>query len=96
MADDVAIDFARMNQLVQLLSDADANITSVLAQLDSSVSLLDAQWSGAASEAYHRAHEEWARSLASMNGILSQAQLTAAAINERHQAAEKQVQRLWS
>jgi WXG100 family type VII secretion target len=96
MADDVGIDFARMGQLVQVLGDADKNIASVLEQLDGKVSQLDAQWSGAASDAYHRAHEEWAGSLASMNGILSQAQSTAATINERHRAAETEVQRLWS
>jgi WXG100 family type VII secretion target len=96
MADEVAIDFARMSQLVEILGDADARITALLHELDESVSRLEGQWTGAASTAYHRAHTEWSISLSAMNGVLGQAKSTAGAINERHRAAETQVQDLWS
>jgi WXG100 family type VII secretion target len=95
MTDGVQIEFGRMDQLVAVISDATHSITSDLGQLDRTVAQLGNEWSGVASEAYQKAHLEWAQSLTEMNRILAQVSSTTATITQRHRDTEAKIEALW-
>ena len=84
-----------MESLVQSIGSANAGIDSTLRALDDDVALLRGQWTGAAREAYDRAHAEWTTALSAMNGVLDDVRKATGEITARHRAAENGVKGIW-
>lgn len=61
---------AQVTELASQIRSGASGIQSQLDELDSEVSKLKAQWSGAAQDAYNTAHAQWTQSLQSMNELL--------------------------
>ena len=84
-----------MDETVNALGVANSNIAAALAALDSEVAKLRGAWTGAASDAYDRAHAEWVSAIDAMNQVLDHTRSTTAQITDRHRAAEKDVTGIW-
>lgn len=81
--------------VVSELRSAVRSIEGELATLDEEAARLRSSWTGEASAAYDRAHADWTRSLAALNGALDRAASAAESAVSRHLDARSEVARLW-
>jgi WXG100 family type VII secretion target len=95
MSEKLVRKFGQMDQTVELIAGANADIRGSLESLDTTVSTLRAQWTGSASDAYDRAHREWTQSLDAMNAILAESAKVVASASERGRATQASVQAKW-
>jgi len=96
VTDRLSIDFARMDQLQEIIGDANNSISASLDHLDDQVRTLKGEWSGEASEAYESAHAKWLKTISDMNSILSRIHSATGSITALHRSAERDVKQLWS
>jgi 6 kDa early secretory antigenic target len=71
MATDVALTPETMVQTAKALDTESRHLAAALAQLESRVRSLEANWDGAAKEAYAEAQRAWSTALADMTTILA-------------------------
>jgi len=81
---------------VALLARANQDLQSMLDQLNETVQALRQQWTGAANDAYTDAQQRWSRNMEIMTEQVARASAALADIQTNYNAAEKDVERLWS
>ena len=84
-----------MDAAVQALASANGEIAATLQNLDDTVAKLRGEWTGAASDAYDRAHADWLAATAAMNQVLDHARSTTSEVSDRHRTAENAVKAIW-
>ncbi|GAB3607797.1 hypothetical protein GCM10027413_32060 [Conyzicola nivalis] len=95
MSEKLVRKFGQMDQAVELIQGANADIRRSLEALDATVGSLRSQWTGSASDAYDSAHREWVQTLDAMNAILAESAGVVASAAERGRATQASVRAKW-
>ena len=96
LAGPIKVDFASLDALVDRLATRTDEIEKVLATLESDVRLLRGQWTGAASNAYDRAHAEWSIELAAMNDVMRKLAKAVSLANSDYRDTESRAAKAWA
>ena len=95
MSDRIEANQAGMASLIGAMSDATKRIGATLATLDGDVAVLRAGFTGAASDAYDKAHREWLATLESMQTALGDYTSAVQSSAEIFDQSERSGQKLW-
>jgi WXG100 family type VII secretion target len=91
----VRFDVASIDDLIDRLATASANIEDILDVLDQRVAVLCANWSGEASLTYRTAHAQWTLLLRELNDALVKARGLASAHSAGYAEAESKIGKLF-
>lgn len=86
--DSMSVKPAMVVELSGQIRSGASGIRSELEQLDAEVSKLRESWSGAAQQAYDRAHREWTQSLTQMNELLGRIATTTEEISQNYVSSD--------
>lgn len=95
MSDRITVNFDHLEGLVGRLGSNTDEIEWILQDLDSQLGQLRSEWSGDASDAHTRAHDEWAKDLAAMNAILRDLSVAISEANGTYRDAESRAAKVW-
>lgn len=96
MAEAFRVDPEALADAVQRMAEFQRHAKSVLAEIDSLVSNLDATWSGEGAAGYAEAHRRWAAGEATMREALAQLKTAGATAHGNYTGAMAKNLDMWS
>ena len=96
MSDEILVTQAGMSALADRLRDAVQTIGALLRELDEKVAGLRGGFTGAASDAYKRAHDAWTAELGEMNAALDRYRSNTVVGAELFRDAVRKNEQTWS
>lgn len=96
MSPRIAFDPGQISGTADRLRTAADGIESELDRLDAEADRLRSAWSGEATEAYRRAHEQWTTSLRALRGVIADAARAGQTSSDRYAAAQATIAERWA